>query len=111
VDEDARETRLVLDPAACTGCGKCVRTCDSRALRMSPPGPPILGGGDSETAGSAQSWGDRGAVLRRSPRASCPACGAPTVSRAELAFVAARLGDHPSWLDYCPACRPEYVGG
>ena len=138
VDEDARETRLVLDPAACTGCGKCVRTCDSRALRMSPPGPPILGGGDGETAGSPQSWGDRGAilsgspilgggdsetagspqsvedrgaVLRRSPRASCPACGAPTVSRAELAFVAARLGAHPAWLDYCPACRPEYAGG
>ena len=111
IHEDVQETRLVLDPVACTGCGKCVRTCDPRALRKRPLDPPILGGGSGEGESSPQNWGGRGAVLRRSPRAVCPACGEPTVSQAELAYVAAQLGDHPAWLDYCLACRPEYVGG
>ncbi|MGC8779837.1 MAG: hypothetical protein ACP5UQ_03140, partial [Anaerolineae bacterium] len=69
------------------------------------------GGAALRRSSRATLGGPGGAVLRRSPRATCPACGKPTVSQAELAFVAARLGDHPSWLDYCPACRPEYAGG
>jgi hypothetical protein len=44
-------------------------------------------------------------VLRVSERAHCPLCGDPTVSKAELEAVAARLGEHPVWLDACLVCR------
>lgn len=99
VDEDAHETRLTLDPASCTGCGRCVRACDPRALMLAA----------ADATAYAICYTPR--ILRRSPRASCPACGAPTVSQAELAYVATQLGDRPAWLDYCLACRSEYYGG
>ena len=107
MDEDVQETRLLLDPVACTGCGKCVRTCDPHALTL------VARGDASQDAPRTTHYAIRSThyVLRRSPRAVCPACGEPTVSQAELAYVAGQLGDHPTWLDYCLACRPEYYGG
>jgi len=90
VRETTTETGLLLTPNACVGCGKCKRVCDFGALRLeanpSDSTAPIL--------------------LRTAPRAVCPGCGQPTISRAELEAVAARLGQWPRWLDYCLECRP-----
>ncbi len=96
VRETSGETKLVLNDGACNGCGKCERICQSRALKM-----------ERDLRGLAQR-SDGLTVLRESPRARCGACGAPTVSRAELEFVAAQIG-HPAWLDYCLDCRPHYM--
>lgn len=85
--EDEVYTELWLLPENCIGCRKCEQSCDSGALAL------------TENADSSPH------VLRRSERANCPQCGAPTVSQAELAAVSARLGEHPSWLDYCLECR------
>jgi len=95
VCETSAETKLVLSVGACNGCGKCERICQSCALHMEQD-PGRLGHSEVLT------------VLRESPRARCSACGAPTVSRAELEFVAAQIG-HPAWLDYCGDCRPHYL--
>lgn len=93
IDENDSETVLLLSPARCYGCGKCVRTCETSAMRMSPRHADQV----SATEGEWQ-------VLRRSPRVECSACGEPTVSRAELEFVARQLG-RPRWLEYCWRCR------
>lgn len=77
--ETRTETALALNTALCVGCGKCERFCETGALRM------------HQTAdGSERLQGWR--VIRRSPRAVCPGCGQPTISRAELDFVAVRIG-------------------
>lgn len=89
VRETDAETRLVLTPTACVGCGKCERVCDFSALHLKA--------GPSNGRGAC--------VLRAAPRAVCPGCGRPTVSRAELAAVAERIGEWPHWLDYCLECR------
>lgn len=93
IDEDDRETTLLLSPDRCYGCGKCVRACETAAMTMSPAH-------EDEADTSSGGW----QILRRSPRVECPACGEPTVSRAELDFVARQLG-HPRWLEYCWRCR------
>lgn len=93
IRESASETVLALNAAACVGCGKCERTCEAHALEMKQV--------PKEPQPSAGSW----KVLRQSPRAICRGCGAPMVSRAELDFVAAQIGQ-PLWLDYCAECRP-----
>jgi len=90
IDEDDTETVLLLSPTRCNGCGKCVRACETSAMTMGPS--------HDETVSDA--W----QILRSSPRSHCPACGEPTVSRAELQFVARQL-DHPRWLEYCWRCR------
>jgi len=89
--ESLTESVLVLSASACVGCAKCERVCGPGALKMSqlPLGRVSAGGRH---------------VLRQSPRARCPGCGQPTVSEAELAYVATQIG-HPAWLDYCPECR------
>lgn len=104
IRETSAETNLVLKVSACVSCGKCERVCEMRALRLSPHPPaacasPVRNGAEQE----------RGSVvLRRSPRAVCPACGQPTISRAELDFVAAQIG-YPAWLEYCGDCRPQLM--
>lgn len=90
IRETAGETGLVLFPAACVGCGRCERVCDFDALRLEKHGVT-----NAEPL-----------ILRTSPRAICPACGQPTVSRAELEAIAAGIGEWPHWLDYCFTCRP-----
>ncbi len=95
IRESASETVLALNAAACVGCGKCKQICKTRALEMKQlPKELKLSG----------SWN----VLRQSPRAMCRACGEPMVSRAELDFVAAQIGQ-PAWLDYCLECRPAIL--
>lgn len=93
IDEDDKETTLLLSPARCYGCGKCVMACESAAMTMSPLQ-------EDEAGTTPGEW----PILRRSPRVDCPACGEPTVSQAELEFVARQLG-HPRWLEYCLRCR------
>jgi len=87
IHEDDEKTELWLLPGTCVACHKCEQVCETGALMLSAVQAvdPV--------------------VLRRSDRAHCPYCGAPTVSRAELEAVAARLGKHPAWLDACLACR------
>ena len=94
VRESESETLLLLNATACTGCGKCVRVCEMKALALTQ---------------RERGWAE-GIVLRRSPRVICPACSKPTVSRAELDYVAAHL-DHPAWLEFCLDCRPHFFGG
>ncbi len=91
VRETDAETTLLLLPAACVGCGKCQLVCDAGALEMTQLREGLL---------QAENW----EALRQSPRARCRDCGQPTVSTAELDFVASRIG-HPAWLDYCSDCR------
>lgn len=83
LNEDASETRLVLNAAHCTACDLCVSTCPENVLnmvtyRVNEPNCPI--GAVTPT------------LLRRSPRVRCPSCGVPTVSLAEVDGVRARLG-------------------
>lgn len=93
IHEDEEETVLYLSGARCTGCSKCVKVCETGAIEMerAPQGP---------VEGMPAGW----QPLRRSPRARCPGCGQPTVSEAELDFVARQIG-RPQWLAYCLRCR------
>jgi len=91
IQETEVETRLVLRSTACTGCRRCEGTCPFDALHLQEGG---------------QAAGRTSIVLRRSPRARCPLCGRPTVSRAELVEVGERLG-WPIWLPYCLECRAD----
>lgn len=87
IREDESFTGLWLYPGKCVGCEKCVHVCPEQAI--------VLMYGDKKTEPMC---------LRESPRALCPGCGAPTVSRAELQAVIDRIG-HREWLDYCLNCR------
>lgn len=116
---------LIVDPSACNLCGFCVQSCPTSALgiredaettslwlsaercvrceqcvHICTPGVLVL-----EAAEPSSNL----VLLHQSQRAACPACGAPTVSQAELKSVAARLGEHPAWLDYCLDCRPLFL--
>ena len=89
--ESGRETRLVLQPAACIGCRLCVRACPQHALELR------AGGGGTPLPLQ---------TLIKSPRLTCSACGAPTVSEAEFNYVAAQVGSQP-WMRLCLTCRTE----
>ncbi len=91
IQEDARQTRLVLYPAVCTACERCLRVCPTQALQPGPRTPQAV-------------------LLRRSPRAHCPRCGRPTVSQAELAWVRRRLQATASEavltrIAWCVSCK------
>jgi ferredoxin len=88
ISESAETTRLYLLPDLCIQCRKCENICEQKALSMEK----------EEVSGTP-------VMLRQSQRAICPGCGQVTISEAELAAVAARLGEHPRWLDYCLECR------
>jgi nitrate reductase assembly molybdenum cofactor insertion protein NarJ len=93
IDEDDEETALLLSADRCCACGKCVQVCETQAMQMkrAPQG---------QKSELPLGW----QPLRRSPRARCPACGEPTISDAELDFVARQIG-RPQWLAYCLRCR------
>ncbi len=95
IHETAEETILCLNVPACTGCRKCEYICDTNAIVMNvseneefKPREPV--------------------ALRRSPRACCPRCGQATISRAEMDFVSAQIGN-PAWLPYCLSCRGDLM--
>ena len=88
--ETATETALQFRPTLCTSCQRCVNICNPAALSMA----------DADVTPTAAAP----LTLRRSDRLACRACGAPTYSQAELAFVKAQLGDL-DWLYYCLSCR------
>jgi len=87
IRETPSQTSLWLDIPSCIACRKCVQVCYLNALKPEPAdeGPHEI-------------------LLRVSPRALCPQCGEPTVSRAELDEVSSRIGS-PDWLALCPSCR------
>jgi ferredoxin len=89
IDESRRETTLQLSPARCNACGRCERICRPGTLQLKR----------APTAAAPL-------TLRRSPRARCPDCGAPTVSQAELKYVTEQIGPAP-WLARCPDCRVQ----
>jgi nitrate reductase assembly molybdenum cofactor insertion protein NarJ len=92
VMESITETALALRMTQCNGCGRCVRTCPERMLVLS--------------FGAANMTGWK--VIRQSPRIGCPGCGRPTVSKAELDAVFARLQPDPSVqqrLSLCVECK------
>ena len=91
--EDEHETCLSLLVDRCSGCGRCTQHCETGALTLRSP---------------AAFMGAARQPLRRSPRVPCRGCGQPTVSRAELDFVAGRLG-RPRWLEYCLSCRARLL--
>jgi nitrate reductase assembly molybdenum cofactor insertion protein NarJ/Fe-S-cluster-containing hydrogenase component 2 len=95
IRETGIETMLLLLDRSCTGCAKCVAVCDTGALNLETRG--LTSPAEAVAAG----W----LLLRRSPRAICPACNQATVSCAELDFVARQIG-RPAWLAYCLSCRP-----
>ena len=102
VRENESDTLLVLNAPLCIGCGKCERICETKAITLVSDSPqPITPNSQPATCNIA---------LHRSPRAVCPSCGKPTVSRAELDYVSVQLGS-PAWLDYCLDCRPQFYGG
>ena len=88
ISENAETTSLYLLSNLCIQCRKCENICGQKALSMK-----------KDEASSAP------VMLHQSQRAICPGCGQVTISEAELAAVAARLGEHPQWLDYCMECR------
>lgn len=87
VQEDNHTTAIWLTTGLCNGCKKCVKICPEQILLLS---------GESD-------WAEK-VMLRESPRSTCPGCSLPTVSEAELAHVASRIGN-PEWLVYCVECR------
>ena len=102
VRENESDTMLMLNAQACTGCRKCEKICDTKAITMinNTQLHPERSRRDATST----------MILRQSPRAICPSCHKPTVSRAELEYVGAQLGN-PAWLDYCLECRPKLYGG
>lgn len=92
IREDDQATSLWLNSGRCVGCDRCVRICPAGVLALEETEP-------------SQNL----VLLRQSPRAACPRCGAFTVSKIEIEAIAARLGEHPAWLDNCLDCRSSFM--
>jgi NAD-dependent dihydropyrimidine dehydrogenase PreA subunit/TorA maturation chaperone TorD len=92
ISENEQTTFLLLKPEQCIGCAKCLPVCPDDALGM------MTRPADLATT----------VAVRRSQRARCPRCAAPTVSQAELTAVFARL-DADETLRYrlslCESCK------
>jgi TorA maturation chaperone TorD/NAD-dependent dihydropyrimidine dehydrogenase PreA subunit len=104
IEEDATETRLTLYAARCVGCNLCTAICPQNVMTM------IDGQPDRHTiADPAENVRPAlGQLLRSSPRLSCPRCGRPTVSRAEMDAVCARvqLDEHVlQRMRLCVTCK------
>ncbi len=98
--ETESETALMLDPSRCVGCDRCERIC--------PEGILVLGAGPGAPGRVEAASRTRHRVLRQSPRATCPRCGRPTVSQAELDAVFARLEPNEvtqALLRLCVDCK------
>ena len=106
--ENPRETRLVLAPADCDGCGKCVQVCEFKAIALIPsliPNPSPTGGRESLPSPFGRGSGGEGSViLCSSPVVPCQNCGAPIASQAELAYIVRQIGE-AKWQNYCLDCR------
>ncbi len=89
--ENSMETVLVSAGSSCSGCRKCERICPANALRVDRIDARV--GNPVELA-----------VLCSSPRAHCPRCGQPTVSRAEIETIVEKIGPQP-WIELCQECR------
>lgn len=102
VTESATETALVLNPDQCIGCHRCARTCPEGVLHLSF----VTRTPEANTNGAGYQ------IMRQSPRAECPSCGRPTVSRAELDAVLVRLQPDPATqqrLSLCVECKSWYA--
>ena len=89
IHENLHTSALWLSQDACNSCGKCITVCPEGVLKLT--------GNMNHT--------DK-VVLRVSPRSSCPACGNPTISQAEIEYVSRRIGT-AEWLVYCLGCRQK----
>jgi len=87
--QNADDTRLLLLPADCDGCGKCVTVCNFHAIVLAPA--------EGNSAEESR-------TLRRSPLVACKNCGAPIASQAELAYIAQQVGA-AEWQNLCLDCR------
>lgn len=99
IAESATSTALTLDPQRCNGCRRCMRICPEDALSMTTSSSELANGAPYQ-------------VIRRSDRASCPGCGRPTVSQAELSAVFARLrpdANTQARLSLCVWCKSGRV--
>lgn len=101
VQESETETCLMASIAGCNGCRQCERICPPQVIQVLEQFR--RNGGGSRPGGATVRN-----VLKRSARASCPTCGKPTVSRAELDFVASRIGAD-QWQEYCRECRSQWM--
>ncbi|NOZ72273.1 MAG: 4Fe-4S dicluster domain-containing protein [Chloroflexi bacterium] len=92
ISENAEVTALLLTPERCLDCGKCLPVCPDHALQMVP-----------RPANVAPT-----VILRESPRAHCPRCGAATVSQVELDFVLTSIEADAGMqyrLSLCGSCK------
>ncbi len=99
--ETRDETSLFLSVSKCVSCRKCEYICENRAIQMACVAESrVRTEAAVPAAGQDGDWRE----LRNSPRIGCPVCGQPTVSRAELDFVATQIGPY-QWLEHCVDCR------
>ena len=105
VREDRQTTALWLSVPACIHCQKCMHVCPPHVIDMVEIKPDSrLRIENQSRPGTSEAQAGQLFLLSESPRSTCPKCGEPTVSRAEMNYVIQQIG-HPAWLDYCSNCR------
>ncbi len=98
--ENENETVLALNIARCVGCNRCLSGCPQGVLSEVEVGAQSPQNGATGVTDIC--------ILRRSPRARCPACGCPTVSQAELDAIFAALQPEPAMqrqMSLCVGCK------